>query len=365
MRQTKYTVEVIEFLKDNYPEKGKNYCKEFLGSDFTACGIEQFCNLRGIYRDPNFKKINNNFNIDDFKNPSTPNIAYYLGLLWADGHVTKYSARLQNKVDDSLLFFEYFKCLGKFNTGIYKNGEHLSSLIIMQHAVICKFLLEMDYGIKSSASPSKILNIIPKEFHHLFWLGFFDGDGNCYYDEKKLSANVVSFSGSYDQDWTDLNIFLNNYNLEPHLVKTIDKKRGHKCSVIKLWKVFNIAKLGDILYRDYEENGIGLDRKRQKFLKIKERSQAMKKSFLGLRGVRLHTKDLYRIDIYYKEFRYIAYFKNKNEAALLYDIKAVEFHGEKAKTNFPIGNYTDEFMSSEKANTLRASITSFPHKKKH
>ena len=36
---------------------------------------------------------------------------------------------------------------------------------------------EYDYDIKSTISPYKILNSIPKELKHYFFLGLIDGDG--------------------------------------------------------------------------------------------------------------------------------------------------------------------------------------------
>jgi intein/homing endonuclease len=114
------------------------------------------------------------------------NKSYILGFLWADGYINN---RIETTIKSSDFnnIYNIFSKSGDWKqlhrdrhskqTGkIYK-----SSSLYYYGKETYNFLYENDYKIKSSTQPTKILNIIPKEYHKDFYRGYIDGDGSFSY----------------------------------------------------------------------------------------------------------------------------------------------------------------------------------------
>lgn len=358
MNKIKYTPDIVEFLRNNYVSKGVRYCQEILGEEFSILSIVNKCNALGI-RSKRRNVFNKTFNINDFTNVTNPILVYYLGLLWADGSVNFSSARLQNVEEDARYFYDTIKSLGGFRTylNIPKNGIDKDQFIVtMNHTEICEYLMSMDYGVKSLVSPTKILSTIPDNLKHLFWLGFFDGDGNCYQHPRNRRQGKTAFCGSYEQDWTDLEKLLQGLGIRYKIDRTINKK-GQKGSTVTSYCLYEICKLEKYFYPDYENTKIGLFRKYEKFQLIKSNTGRKLESALNLAGVSKTVSGKFKMFIREKNEKYSGLFLTIEEAATAYDIFAVEFRGEYAKTNYPIRNYTIEYLLSLPAKTLKRQIT--------
>ena len=86
-----------QFIKDNYPTKGPTYCAKALGRTLNAiAGRRRTLRLPTMTSailghphvprkpvDPSKHKVP----LEQFVNVTTPEVAYILGLLWADGYV--------------------------------------------------------------------------------------------------------------------------------------------------------------------------------------------------------------------------------------------------------------------------------------
>ena len=85
MKRYHATPEEKEFILKNYPTKGAQYCADQLGGIWTKITVYNFCMIRGIKKDRGYE--GENFDIEKFKAPSTPEMCYFLGYCWADGCV--------------------------------------------------------------------------------------------------------------------------------------------------------------------------------------------------------------------------------------------------------------------------------------
>jgi hypothetical protein len=263
----KFTLEDDTIIRSYYPKYGAFHCAKELNFKFNENDIRGYCSRKKIQR---MKK----FDLNSFKNVSSPQMAYFLGLLWADGYAHKNGTNINLEVvkDDGLIFYQIIKELGDF--GVWertrKNKTRSMMSICINSTEITKYFFEMDYGQKSKVSPTKILKTIPEYLHRYFWLGFLDGDG-CFYTKLRLCQ--LSFSGALDQDWSELKNFLEKAGCKSGVTKTFPKEgKTHKCSSLRLSSRFDIVKIGNILYQSIEQDGIGLPRKYNKYLEIKSKA---------------------------------------------------------------------------------------------
>jgi len=197
----------------------------------------------------------------------TPEFVYILGLLWADGYVDKKSNRVSIECvkDDIDYFFPIFKTTGNFNlTERQRPNRRIQGTISKSSLELSTFLKENDYDSKSLLSPNKILNKIPKNLIHYFYLGWSDGDGCFYYSKTKKIIQFI-ISGSYDQDWGSLITICNELKIQYRIDRFITKK-NHKYSRFLINKNEDILIFGKFIY---ENTLIGLPRKKEKYNVIK------------------------------------------------------------------------------------------------
>jgi hypothetical protein len=336
-----YTPQIVEFLKENYPTKGGFYCAEYLGYPFKKENIQAYCSLHKIKMiDPYDGPV---INMEDFLHVTDPTIAYLLGFYWADGHLIKKGIVSRNVKDDADLIYEMIKNVGKVITIDYDSicGWRPTRSICIFHRILADHLKSLDYGEKSKSSPTKILEIMEKDVQRFFWLGFLDGDG-CFYSGNNNC--YLSFTGSLEQDWSDLINFIEEMNCKYHLFRN-NGKNGHKFSTVSVSSPYDIAQLGAFLYKTHDLDGLGLPRKYQKYLKIKETGVTHVESIVGLKGVNrrklVHSESYYIVlSINHQTLR-VSGFPSAEEAAIFYDKVYVQYAGHKAKTNYPIENYME------------------------
>jgi hypothetical protein len=210
------------------------------------------------------QKIKSDLFVRDF----TPNSVYILGLLWADGYLTKKhnSIQIECVKEDINYFYPIFKTTGDYSlTFRHRENRREQGCIYCSSVEVANFLKMNDYLIKSKTTPSKILNIIPKELHSYFFLGWSDGDGCFYYNNTKSLIQYV-ISGSYEQNWESLTTLCDTLGIEYKIDKFITKK-NHKYSRFLIAKNIDILKFGNYIYQDLK---LGLPRKIQKFKDITE-----------------------------------------------------------------------------------------------
>lgn len=200
----------------------------------------------------------------------TENFSYILGLLWADGWISKKKGNyVAMETLDADYYFPIFQKLNKKWKISYRKqplNDKITGRIDLSDKILWEFLKVNDYDIKSYNPPTKILSIIPKQYHSCFIRGWVDGDG-CFYYNYKNSLAQFSITSTYEQNW----------DLLKNLCREIDCKCSSKqikremgsYSQFKVIGFKNVQIIGNYIYNSlYNENKIGLKKKFNKFSEI-------------------------------------------------------------------------------------------------
>jgi hypothetical protein len=280
-----WTQEEIEFLKNNYPNKGSNYCSIHLNRKINS--IHSKCSLlkikltkdyikihnQEVQRKRNEKKLNSDFNVnlEQFLNVTSPNVSYFLGYLWADGYIVRQEIRLSILKSDMDVIKPVLDKIGKWNYNErQRDNRSLICTAITNNKRLVDFLIENDFKIKSGASADKILNKINDSVKHYFFRGLVDGDGSI--NNKRLSI-----SSNYTQDWSYVTKLANKLDLKTYIYRIISEK--NKYSVIEMNGINGLL-FGNYIYKNIDLDNIGLKRKYIKYLELKDRINNSKTSLL-------------------------------------------------------------------------------------
>ncbi len=264
-----FSEEEIEFIKVNYPLIGMSKCAKKLGRKYYTVkkaawkylGIKptraMTIKLSITERDKNYvPKIP----LAQFLNVEKPEIAYVLGLLWADGHLS--NDKNHRGISISLIKEDFVKIMWIFDKiGAWSkrdkfpklNGKFTKPALVVSSygKPITNYLLSKDYKEKSYKSPDKILSTIPEHLKHYFIRGYLDGDG-CI----GLHSYNLIFTSTYEQDWS----FLPKY----FRIKRRIGKKGKNSSAEVTNKV-DFLTYCSYIYHGAENDGIYLPRKYERF----------------------------------------------------------------------------------------------------
>lgn len=158
-------------------------------------------NQKGIgVKKHNCRKSKNTFNLDYF-DIFTPQMAYWLGFIAADGCITKrndiykifnFTLKEEDKIAVEKLKEElqYTGEVKIFTHYANKKPFNCASLTIFSIPLIEK-LAKYDIVPQKSSKDIHYLSYIPEEFKKYFCFGFFDGDGHI-----GINGERISFLGS-------------------------------------------------------------------------------------------------------------------------------------------------------------------------
>jgi hypothetical protein len=278
---SKVKKEDLEIIIKEYPFYGSKKCMELtnLTLNSVLCVVNKY-KLKILNRSQhilNYKsKIKTVFNPTYFIDEMTKESVYILGLLWADGSLgndKNCDIRVEIVKEDLDKLSEIFKKTGKWN--YYERTRNkwkpIASFVI-NNRTFFNFLIENDYKNKSLVSPFKIIDIIPENLKHYFFRGLIDGDG-CFYINQKQYTYQFTITSSYEQDWSYLENLLKNYDIKYSICKrqSINKKteKMNRSSVLRITNKNDIKKFGEFIYKDYDSDQMGLNRKYKIFEQIK------------------------------------------------------------------------------------------------
>lgn len=285
-----WTNEEIKYLKENY-KSGFTFCSvhlnkksylvqrkaKKLGLKLTKEDIHAINVRRRILKPDQYK-----VNCDQFSNVQTPEVAYILGLLWADGTIkTKcYVTRIGLTKDDFDCISYIFDKTGEWGSSLSNFHNRRPAIVRYTcNKLLWTYLYDNDYYIKSGASADKILSKIPDYLKHYWWLGYSDGDG-CF--SKSGANHIFQIASVIDQDWAFVEDLFQKLGISRYDIDQIIKKNGHRSSSIRINKAFDIEKFGNYIYSSYLNDRIGLLRKYNKFLLIENCADKLKKhNYLG------------------------------------------------------------------------------------
>jgi len=231
-------------------------------------------------RQQNQPKVANNKFTRRLIQPKTPEAAYLLGFLWADGYISSTQNRITIEIlSTDFLDIGFDKILPEFgNWNVYlrnrpnRQAQHFATLT--NNTYLHDFLIDNDYTSKNS-SPDKILSRIPKNLHQFWFRGLSDGDG-CFYngpvrlpvEQRYISQYCIG--STYEQDWSYMTKKFDKLNITKYSIKQGISKLGHKNSIIRITNVKDIVKFGQFIYGS--TLGPNLGRKYTKYLDIQTRA---------------------------------------------------------------------------------------------
>lgn len=280
MKQNTWTKEEVKFLKENYPKYGTIYCMEQLG--YTKSKIQNTTHRLGIKLSPETKskhlsKASDKCNINPelFYNIKYKEVVYLLGLIWGDGFLNPSSNGYNHSLgftmvkEDIEMIKSTIDSIGKWNYYERKqpNPNWKPSInVITNNKRIFDFLVEHDYDKKSYISADKILSKIPNNLKHYFFLGLIDGDGCFYYKPNKGSTlRQFALASTYEQDWSYFESLCEGLGIKYKIKRSKSKTSS---SYIRITNKNGIKRLGDYIYQTISIDGIGLNRKYEKYKKI-------------------------------------------------------------------------------------------------
>ena len=268
-------------MKTHYSENGLEYCSKYISR--SASGIKSKASqldlilspstlleikAKSVLRNPDDYNVNPNI----FINVTTPEAAYILGLLWADGDIEYNSYRavvkLASTYPDAKTFGSIFKKTGKW--GVYRYPKLKENWkdrcqIKTYNRTLATFLFENDYASKDK-SADKILSKIPVYLKHYWFRGLLDGDG-CIHISKQNRCRF-SISGPYEQSWKYIEWLFKQFDIK-YTISRIINKDGSK-SYIQVDSKRQGKIILDYIYNGYKIDKIGLRRKYKKYLKLIE-----------------------------------------------------------------------------------------------
>lgn len=266
-----------DIIKRFFETEGSRHCSTLIGN-MTPLDVARRAWLLGLKSSKESKAKSRKASIliknpqlqTDFKilsDLTNPRSVYILGLLWADGNVSKNRNRItisttepdlesiSSAVSEVKSWKIYHKRKAKKKPH-WKEQYHIN----ISNPLYKDFLIEHNYANKSGESASQILQKIPEEYRKYWFLGYFDGDGSISKD-----GSIVDLASCYEQNWDFMERLCKQLGMEFKIERKIAK--DGKKSIFRLISYVNALNFCRYIYSGYN---LGFPRKRERFLKMQE-----------------------------------------------------------------------------------------------
>lgn len=265
-----FSQEDVNYIKENCMKLTYNEIADNLG--FTEKQIRGWVNHNcdkkvRIFNDKYFDKI------------VTPNQAYWIGFIYADGYVIKNSSNRNYELGISIQSGD-IKLLEDFNNelgGVHNitrshdekyicNNPKISVTNTVTLRVYSKNIVEdlIKNNVIQNKTQSSIFPVVEDDLFFDFLRGYIDGDGCIYVDQNKISASQVHITSAHAEVLKYIKNKLSLYGITSNVYKEKEKK----------YRIYinykNALKLFDMIY--YDENVQKLNRKYEKYLLLKRLS---------------------------------------------------------------------------------------------
>ena len=279
MAVKRWSEQEIAFIEASYPTRGPKWCAQQLGLSRSV--VQKFGLSRGLKTDrreltkhypPKPTKPSSLELFEKIAVNQSPESAYTLGFLWADGwlfHTNRaYNIGVEILADDLRNLSETFSGLltGKPQFR-QREGRREQGALRFSNRPLFEFLVDHDYMDKTWTSAEKILAHIPENLHKFWFRGLMDGDG-CFYAHEKRRLTQASIASGFEQNWRFIETIWRKLGIDTYTISRSESRMGNKSSEIRMAKGANIIKWGAFLYGGFGFDGIGLRRKFEKFQQI-------------------------------------------------------------------------------------------------
>jgi hypothetical protein len=193
-------------VKERYEREGSTPIARDLG--VTRSGVQKIARKLGLKYVDQFKNhsaifASKNKSCDnDYFKTWTPNMAYILGYIYADGSIGRYVTSFRcHRKDESLLLaiHQELRCTGKFHRipATIKNGRNNGPQAFFHIGSRRLVLSLMEHGLLPRKSELDLpLPFVPDVLFGHFLRGYFDGDGHVSHRNGEKGGNV-SVCGSH------------------------------------------------------------------------------------------------------------------------------------------------------------------------
>jgi len=274
---------IEKFLKENFEKIGSEACSKKLNMRnsmvhyrATKLGLKIPDDILFKIRSERGLKMNEHKSkkiCDDFKKIQTPEQAYLLGFIWADGYCKRGMVSLTIAEEDMNNIKNIFMQTGEWKFTKLKKGKFSKKEILSMRIYSIKLseiFKKMGFFEKSGASHKKVLDFIPEKLWPYWFRGYFDGDGTIFNDLKRKNTKV-SISSTYEQDWSYLQHILSELGVKTSIYqnkshyKHDEEERDCKHSILSLPNIPSIYKFFKYIYNP-ELKHFGLERKYERFI---------------------------------------------------------------------------------------------------
>lgn len=265
----------MTFLKTYYPSKGSLFCAERVNA--TSRQVTSKCIKMGLRvtteRKSQAQRLTStrdrpdlcNVRACDLINVSTPESAYVLGFIWADGYLID-SFNNRNKIvteissRDAFDIIPLFQTTGKWTiANRSRKNRQPQTLITTSNKELYQHLLQCNYHAKSKVTADTILDTIPESLRSAWFHGYFDGDG-CFYTRPSNCIYQTTITGPIEQDWNFVERIYDSLGVKYSISRT--SKPGSSCSRVRTSQKQSFLSIGRYMY----SSGLtGLTRKRNIF----------------------------------------------------------------------------------------------------
>lgn len=257
-----WTDEQVAYIIDKYVNE--NYTLKKLGTEF-GCSYATIRNLLNKHHiDSRGNKQGYPRDEFYFNKIDTPEKAYWLGFLYADGCVHATGSEISLQLIDKEHCEKLKMALGAVNHKIttvhdkrFENAKTLYGFSIRDKQLHGD-LIKWGCVPQKTDKISKIPNI-PRDLVSHFIRGYFDGDGSLHYLQGTNNFRIA-FLGTKD--------FLADIQKEIQTNVSISKNNGN-VYMIQIAGRYHVERVLNYLYQDSEEK-TRLDRKYQKYLECLE-----------------------------------------------------------------------------------------------
>ncbi len=254
-----WTEEQVAYIIDKYINK--NYTLKQLGSEF-GCNYGTIRNLLNKHHiQSRGNKQGYPRNEFYFNKIDTPEKAYWLGFLYADGCVHSNRYEISINITDKEHIEKFKKAIGAINHKItettdsrWKNAKTLYQFSIRDkqlHSDLVKWGCIPQKSLQLNSFPN-----IPRDYISHFIRGYFDGDGSLHYLQGTNNFRI-SFLGTQE--------FLKEIQKETQTTRISLAKGTGQAYVLQIAGRKQVVRILKYLYRDSEEK-TRLDRKYKKYL---------------------------------------------------------------------------------------------------
>lgn len=260
----------IDYMKKNYLSMTYRDIAQEIG--FTEKQVKGWINH-------NCNKKNRTFNEKYFNEIKTPNQAYWLGFIFADGWITMNDSYKNCELGIELCSIDEQQLIDFNNElgGVHRitnahyekyicNHKNVSKTDTVCIRIYSKQIVEdlIKHNVLTNKTLKSDYPIVDDNLFFDFLRGYIDGDGCIYVNENKTSASCVHITSSHCEVLNYLKSKLSLYGIKSNIYKEKESKYriyiNHKNSI----------KLLDLIY--YDDNVQKLDRKYKKYLLLKRLS---------------------------------------------------------------------------------------------